>query len=33
MNQYLVAIHYIQLLQEELNILNHDARLHFRSQD
>ena len=29
MNQYLVAIHYIQLLQAELNILNHDARLFF----
>ena len=29
MNQYLVAIHYIQLLQAELNILNHDARLLF----
>ena len=27
MNQYLVAIHYIQLLQAELNILNRDARL------
>ena len=29
MNQYLVAIHYIQLLQAELDILNHDARLLF----
>ena len=29
MNQYLVAIHYIQLLQAELNILNRDARLLF----
>lgn len=27
MNQYLVAIHYIELIQAELDILNHDARL------
>ena len=29
MNQCLVAIHYIKLIQSELDILNHDARLLF----